>query len=121
MSVADRAEIAFSVVPTNVSPAGTDGTGAGTIVQAVPFQCSISARLPSLRPTAQASAPARAATPNRIDLDPPVVAGVGTIVQVAPSKWAAIGSVCLNPVMFCEPTAQTSLAEAADTALSFSS
>src|SRR5215813_13965511 len=121
MSFAERAETAVSVLPVNVLPAGGTGVGVGMIVQADPSQCSASARLPSLRPTAQAFPPPRFATPKRIDFAPPVVAGVGTMVQLAPSQCAAIGSVCLNDVRLIEPTAQTSLAAAAETAFSFSS
>src|SRR4249919_639402 len=121
MSLAERAEMAVSVLPENVLPAGATGSGAGMIVQAEPFQCSTSARLDPLRPTAQAFPPPRFATPKRIDFELPVVAGVGTMVQLVPSQCAASGSVCLNPVRLVEPTAQTSFAAAAETAFSFSS
>src|SRR3954469_5130125 len=121
MSLADRAETAVSVVPVNALPAGTVGSGVGTIVQAEPFQCSTSARFASLRPTAQTFPPPRFATPNRIDLEPPVVAGVGTMVQLRPSQCADRGSVWAKPVLLVEPTAQTSFAVAAETAFSFSS
>src|SRR5215469_8509471 len=121
MSFAVRAEMAVSVLPENVVPAGATGVGVGMIVQAEPSQCSASARFPSLRPTAQALPPPRFATPNRIDFAPPVVAGVGTMVQLVPSQCAASGSVWANPVRLIEPTAQTSFAAAAETAFSFSS
>jgi hypothetical protein len=88
------------------------------IVQAEPSQCSASARLASLRPTAQAFPPPRFATPNRIDFEPPVVAGVAAMVQLVPSQCAASGSVWANPVWLIEPTAQTSFAAAAETAFS---
>src|SRR5215472_132659 len=120
MSFAARADTAVSVLPVNVLPTGGTGVGVGMIVQAEPSQCSASARLASLRPTAQAFPPPRFATPNRIDLEPPVVGGVGTMVQLVPSQCAAIGSVCLNDVRLIEPTAQTSFAAAAETAFSFS-
>src|SRR6266571_370838 len=97
------------------------GLGLGTIVQAEPSQCLASAWPVSPRPTAQAFPPPRFATPNRADLEPPVVNGVGTMVQLVPSQCAASGSVCLNDVRPIEPTAQTSFAAAAETAFSFSS
>src|SRR6266571_5503500 len=121
MSFAARAETAVSVLPENVLPAGATGSGVGMIVQAEPVQCSTSARLALLRPTAQAFPPLRFATPKRIDFAPPVVAGVGTMVQFVPSQCAASGSVVANPVRLVEPTAQTSFAAAAETAFSFSS
>jgi hypothetical protein len=59
--------------------------------------------------------PPRFATPNRIDFEPPVVAGVGTMVQPWPSQCADSGSVWAKPVLLVEPTAQTSSAVAAET------
>ena len=78
-------------------------------------------RAVSLRPTAQAFPPPRFATPNRADFDPPRTSGVGTMLQLVPSQCAVSGSVCANPGICLEPTAQTSFAAAAETVFSFSS
>src|SRR5438046_917315 len=104
MSFAAPAETAVSVLPVNVLPAGGAGSGAGTTVQAEPSQCSTRARPVSPRPTAQAFPPPRFATPNRADLEPPVVNGVGTMVQLVPSQCDARGSVCLKDVRPIDPT-----------------
>ena len=121
MSFADRAEMAPSELLVSVMPAGTTGSGAGMMCQAEPSQCSISVRPVSLRPTAQAFPLPRLATPNRFDFDPPLTSGVGTMLQLLPSQCAVSGSVCANPGICLEPTAQTSFAAAAETAFSFSS
>src|SRR5262249_52049071 len=121
MSFADRAEMALSELLVNVMPAGTTGSGAGTILQAEPPQCSISVRAVSLRPTAQAFPPPRSATPNSPDFDPPLTSGVGTMLQLVPSQCAVSGSVCAAPGAFLMPTAQTSFAAASETASSISS
>ena len=82
---ADRAETALSVAPANVIPAGAFGSGTVILVHAVPSQCSTSALLSPLWPTAQALLPPRFATPNSADREPPGWAGVGTNVQLEPS------------------------------------
>src|SRR6185312_10589517 len=63
----------------------------------------------------------RATTPARMDLDPPLVAGVGTTVHALPFQCAASGLVEAKLILFVEPTAQASFALVAETASSFSS
>src|SRR6266508_4323308 len=121
MSVGATAEMPVRTLPARVVPTGGDGSGVGTIDQAAPSQCSISAFPVRLRPTAQALLDPKSTTPSRIDFADPVVAGVGTIVHAEPFQCAAIGLVPAKPLRLVDPTAHASFAPAALTASSFSS
>src|SRR4029453_10422778 len=85
-------------------------TGVGTMVHAVPSQCSARVlRLPAA-PTAQTSFDAIAATPNK--MLSPMPFGLGTMLQLAPFQWM----VRVFPSWNDRPTAQTSFEAMASTA-----
>src|ERR671925_2354291 len=102
MSLAEVAEM-----PLRIWSESPGGGGKETVLQFVPFQCRM-----LCSPTAQTSFEAMAKTPlscHRL--------GVGTTVQTLPSPCmvSAPPSCPVGPDWY-QPTAQTSLAETADTA-----
>jgi hypothetical protein len=116
MSLGDSAEI-----PLSWLLAAPAGVGTATTDQELPFQRS--ARAAPLRPlpTAHALFALKATTPLRVDLEPPVRVGVGTIAQRLPSQCAASGKRPAAPTVLVNPTAQASPVELALTASSDSS
>src|SRR5437588_441079 len=89
--------------------------GGVTILHCVPFQCSISGNAPdtplSTDPTAQILFAETTLIPRRVSASSRLV-GLATIFHFVPSQFSISG---LNPVAW--PTAQTSFAETAATAL----
>src|SRR4051794_18718952 len=109
MSFGASAEMPISVALANPEPDLITGSGLGTTVHPFGVRCSMRACAVRLRPTAQTLPPPKLTTPSRMDFDPPLVAGFGTIVHVVPSKCAVIGSRLAKLVRLMDPTAHTSL------------
>src|SRR6266849_10250003 len=111
----------MSLAETAATPASRPAEGLETAVQLVPSQCSIRVWAPfPVSPTAQTSVAETAVAPRSSLSCAPAGLGLGTTVQLVPSQCRVRVCGLAKELGSANPTAQTSFAETAVTAVSWS-